>query len=56
MSKMSSNPDLSDDEIARRRGEVVRRMANAPPKPRKAKSPRPLICSVKVIVPLEGEG
>lgn len=31
--------DYSEDEIAGRRDEVVRRMANTPPQPRKAKNP-----------------
>jgi hypothetical protein len=29
-----SGKDYSDDEIARRRDEVIRRMANTPPQPR----------------------
>ena len=32
--------NYSADEIARRRDEVVRRMANTPPQPKKASSPR----------------
>jgi hypothetical protein len=32
--------EFSDDEIARRRDEVIRRMAHTPPQPTKAKPPR----------------
>jgi hypothetical protein len=38
-SKGSGERDFTDDEIARRRDKVIRRMANTPPQPKA--SPRP---------------
>lgn len=36
MSKQASNDDYSDEEAARRRDEVIKRMLNTPPQPRRA--------------------
>jgi hypothetical protein len=39
--KTQTGTDFSDAEIARRRDEVVHRMANTPPQPRVTPSPKP---------------
>ncbi|WP_439573495.1 hypothetical protein [Phreatobacter sp.] len=42
MAKPPKEPEtLSDDEIARRRDEVIRRMLNTPPKPHKPAAEKP---------------
>jgi hypothetical protein len=41
MAKNTETDTYSDEETARRRDEVVRRMLNTPPQPRKAKPQKP---------------
>lgn len=41
MTKKTAETEYTDDEVARRRDEVIRRMANTPPRPRANRSRHP---------------